>query len=343
MHGFFVKSAIRNQKIYNQMVLVTGATGLVGSHLIKVLAQQNAPVTALYRSATPPVTANNNVKWIQADILNIAELEEAMQGVEQVYHCAGMVSFNPKQKALLHKINIEGTANVVNACLNAGVQKLVHVSSVAALGRIRENVVVNETMNWTKETSNSEYGRSKYMGEMEVWRGVGEGLNAVIVNPVIILGAGNWDSGSTGIFKNVYKEFPWYTDGITGFVDVADVVKAMILLMGNDLAAQRFILSAVNIGYHELFTEIAHSFGKKPAYKKVTPFMAEVVWRLEAIKGKLSGKSPLLTRETAHTAQAKVYFDNSKLQKQFPQFTYTPVKETVERICKELKQAYNLP
>jgi dihydroflavonol-4-reductase len=325
-----------------QMILVTGASGLVGSHLITALVKQNKPVKALYRSAMPAMEGAGKVQWVKTDILDIADLEEAMQGVEQVYHCAGMVSFNPGQKALLQKVNIEGTANVVNACLGAGVKKLVHVSSVAALGRIRQNATVNETMNWTKETSNSEYGRTKYMGEMEVWRGVGEGLDAVIVNPVIILGAGDWDSGSTGIFKNVYKEFPWFTEGVTGFTDVADVVKAMIMLMENNISAQRFIISTANLGYHELFTQIAHCFGKKPAYKKVTPFMAEVVWRIEAIKGKFSGKKPLLTKETADTAQAKVYFDNTKLLKQFPQFTYTPVKDSVERICKELKMMYKL-
>lgn len=324
------------------MYLVTGASGLVGSHLINSLVGQGKQVRAIYRTAKPLIKGGDKVEWVQADILDIADLEEAMQGVQYVYHCAGMVSFNPKQIKQLDNINIEGTANIVNACLTTGVQKLVHVSSVAALGRLRQNTTVNETMNWTKETSNSEYGRTKYLGEMEVWRGVGEGLNAVIINPSIILGDSDWDKGSTGVFKNVYNEFPWFTDGITGFVDVADVVRVMIMVMDSDVTAQRFIVSADNIGYHDLFTQIAHSFNKKPAYKKVTPFLAEVVWRIEAIKGKLSGKSPLLTKETAQTAQAKVYFDNSKLLKYFPQFSYTPIKQTVDRICGELKKRYSL-
>lgn len=328
--------------ICNRMVLVTGASGLVGSNLIDELVKQGKHVRAIYRSSTPPVATNTKVEWVRADILDITELEEAMQGVEQVYHCAGMVSFNPKQRDLLNKVNIEGTANIVNACLTAGVKKLVHVSSVAALGRLKRNTTINETMNWTKETSNSEYGKTKYLGEMEVWRGVGEGLSAAIVNPVIILGDGDWDKGSTGVFKTAYKEFPWYTDGVTGFTDVKDVVKAMMLLMDSDVSGQRFIISTENIGYHELFSEIARCFSKKPAYKKVTPFMAEVVWRIEAIKGKLSGKSPLLTKETADTAQAKVYFDNTKLLKYFPQFTYTPLKQSVARICGELKKRYSL-
>ncbi|HWB27037.1 MAG TPA: NAD-dependent epimerase/dehydratase family protein [Chitinophagaceae bacterium] len=324
------------------MVLVTGASGLVGSHLIRELIRQDKEVRAIYRNNVPAVNCAGKVQWVKADILDIPELVEACEGIEQVYHCAGMVSFSPGEKHLLYKINIEGTANVVNACLSTGVKKLVHVSSVSALGRLRENTVVNETMNWTKETSNSEYGKTKYLGEMEVWRGVGEGLDAVIVNPVIILGDGDWNSGSTGIFKNVYNEFPWYTEGVTGFTDVADVVKAMIMLMESDVTAQRFIISAANVGYHELFTQVAEGFKKKPAHKKVTPLMAEIVWRLEAVKGKFTGKKPLLTKETAHTAQAKVYFDNSKLMQFLPQFTYTPIKESVDRICAELKRRYNL-
>jgi len=325
------------------MILVTGASGLVGSALIKQLVHQNKEVKALYRSAIPSIEGTDGkVQWVHGDIFDVVALEEAMANVQQVYHCAGMVSFSPKVRDLLYKTNINGTANIVNACLNAGVKKLLHVSSVSALGRIRIDTVIDETMNWTKETSNSEYGRSKYFGEMEVWRGIGEGLDAVIVNPTIILGSGDWSKGSTGIFKSAYNEFPWYTEGVTGFVDVDDVVRAMMLLMNSNATSQRFILSAANVSYQELFKEIAHSFGKKPAYKKVTPFLAEVVWRVEAVKGAISGKAPLLTKETAKTAQAKVYFNNSKLLKYFPEFTYTPLKDSVQRICSELKKIYTL-
>jgi nucleoside-diphosphate-sugar epimerase len=324
------------------MVLVTGASGLVGSHLLNALLQQNVNVRAIYRGGAPPQQYTRNMEWVKGDILDVQSLSEAMQGVDYVYHCAGRVSFNPGDEHLLYKVNVEGTANIVNACIEAGIKKLVHVSSVAALGRIREGQLINETMNWTPDTSNSEYGKTKYLGEMEVWRGVGEGLNAVIVNPVIILGDGDWNTGSAGIFKNVYNEFAWYTEGVTGFTDVVDVVKAMMLLMDSDITGQRFIISTENIGYHELFTEIAYCFNKKPASKKVTPLMAEIVWRVEGIKGQLSGKKPLLTRETARTAQAKAYFDNTKLTHYLPQFTYTPVKQSVKRICAELKKRYNL-
>jgi dihydroflavonol-4-reductase len=324
------------------MILVTGATGLVGSHLIQQLTAQHKKLRALYRSPIPSIPNTEAVEWFQADILDVVALEEAMQGITHVYHCAAIVSFNPKKRHELHQTNIQGTANVVNACLEANIEKLVFVSSVAALGRIREDKPIDETMNWSEATSNSEYGKSKYLAEMEVWRGIGEGLNAVMVNPTIILGAGDWNKGSSEIFKSAYDEFPWYTEGTTGFVDVADVVKAMIALMESDITAQRFILSTETTTYQNVFTTIANSFGKKPPHKKVTPFMAALVWRLEAIKGKLTGTEPLLTKETARTAQTKASFDNSKLTKHLPNFSYTPLEQSIKRICGELKQRHNL-
>jgi nucleoside-diphosphate-sugar epimerase len=269
-------------------------------------------------------------------------MEAAMQDVQQVYHCAAVVSFSAKNKGLLHHTNIEGTANVVNACLDAGVSKLVFVSSVAALGRIREDKPIDETMNWSEETSNSEYGKSKYYSEIEVWRGIGEGLDAVIVNPVIILGSGDWEKGSSGIFKSAYDEFPWYTEGMSGFVDVHDVVNAMIRLMESDVTAKRFIISAEDLPFRSVFNMIADGFGKKRPYKKVTPLIASIVWRLEALKAKFTGKEPLLTKETAKTAAAKVRFDNKRLKEQFPDFSYTPIPRSIQRICAELKEIHQL-
>lgn len=325
------------------MILVTGATGLVGSHLLQALLNKGEQVRALYRSVIPQIPGTEKIDWVKGDILDILSLEEAMKGVQQVYHCAAVVSFHPSQRKNLHHVNTAGTANVVNASLDAGITKMVFMSSVAALGRIREDVMIDETMNWTPETSNSEYGKSKYMAEMEVWRGIGEGLNAVIVNPVIILGAGDWSSGSTAIFKSAYDEFPWYTEGMSGFVDVMDVVNAMVALMESKISAQRFIISGANLPYRSVFTMIAQAFGKKPPHKKVTAWMAAIVWRLEAIKSRFTGKSPLLTKETAKTARAKVRFNNTKLLEAIPAFQYTPIEESIVRICRELKIKYHLP
>ncbi len=317
-------------------VFVTGATGLLGSHLVKKLTAQHKNIKALYRNEVP--FTDSNIEWIKGDLFDIVLLEETLHDVDEVYHCAGKVSFNPKEKKQVFKTNIEGTANIVNACLEAGVKKLLHVSSVSALGRIRENTIVNETMQWSEETSNSAYGESKYLAEMEVWRGIAEGLNAVIVNPTIILGAGDWNKGSSEIFRTIYKEFPYYAEGVTGFVDVKDVVEAMITLMNSNISAERFIISAENISYKELFELIASTFHKKPPYKKITPFMASTIWRLEAVKSLFTGKAPFITKETAHTALAKVYFDNGKLLKTLPGFKYTPMRDAIERICSELLQ-----
>jgi nucleoside-diphosphate-sugar epimerase len=324
------------------MILVTGATGLVGSHLIKALTAQGKSVRALYRSEKPSNSETSTVNWFKADILDIVALEEAMVGITQVYHCAAIVSFTAKNKKALHHTNIEGTANIVNACLNANVEKLLFVSSVAALGRIRENQAINETMNWTEETSNSEYGKSKYLAEMEVWRGMGEGLNVVVVNPVIILGTSDWTKGSTAIFKSAYDEFPWFTEGISGFVDVLDVIDAMVILMESTISDQRFILSGANLPYRDIFTMIANAFHKKAPHKKVTALLAEIVWRFEGIKGKITGISPLLTKETSRTARATVRFDNTKLLKAIPEFQYRNMQTSIERICHELQKRYNL-
>jgi nucleoside-diphosphate-sugar epimerase len=324
------------------MILVTGATGLVGSHLIQQLIQNGDSVRAIYRKEIPPKNFGSNVEWVKADILDILSLEDAMQNVVQVYHCAAVVSFNPSKIASLQKTNIEGTANVVNACINTGVKKLLFVSSVAALGRIREDKPIDESMNWTPETSNSEYGKTKYMAELEVWRGMGEGLDVAIVNPVIILGSGDWTSGSSAIFKSAYDEFPWYTAGMSGFVDVQDLVKAMVEIMHSSISGERFIISGSNAYYKDVFAMMATYFQKKPAYKKVTPFLANIVWRIEAIKAKFTGKDPLLTKETAKTAQAKVSFNNNKFLQFFPNFKYTDMEKSIERICGELKLKYNL-
>jgi nucleoside-diphosphate-sugar epimerase len=207
---------------------------------------------------------------------------------------------------------------------------------------MRQDMAIDENMQWSPKTNNSEYGRSKYLAEMEVWRGIGEGLEAVIVNPSIILGAGDWNGGSSQIFKSVYEEFPWYTNGVTGFVDVLDVVKAMQLLMESDISAQRYILNAVNMSFKELFVMIAQCFGKRPVHKRVSPFFAGLIWRWEALKYRITGISPLLTKETAASAQAKVFFKNGKFLHQFPAFKYAPITVTILRICNDLKAKYKL-
>ena len=323
------------------MILVTGATGLLGTELVKQLSAQNKTVKALYRN-TPPTFSHPAIEWVEGNILDIIFLEELLENIDTVYNCAGLVSFSPKEIEKLYKINVEGTANVVNACLNCGIKKLVHVSSVASIGRMPNSAVIDETTLWNSGDKNSEYAKSKHNGEMEVWRGIAEGLNAVIINPSIILGSGDWNTGSTKIFKTVYDEFAWYSTGVNGFVDVKDVASAMILLMDSEVINQRFILNADNLSYKNLFTSIANCWNKKPPYKEVTPFIAAIVWRLERFKSLFSHQIPLITKETVTTALEKYYYKNDKLLKTLPDFKYQSTEDSLSRICKELSLKYNL-
>ena len=320
------------------MILVTGGAGLLGSELIRQLLAKGNRVRAIYNKTSLPDFNTADIEQFPCNILDVTGLEEAMQDVEQVYHCAAIVSFDPAQKRELFKINIEGTANVVNAALITGVKKMVHVSSVAAIGKGKGGKYISEEMNWTEETSDSNYAQSKYLGELEVWRGIGEGLNAVIINPSIILGAGDWNDGSSRLFKSVYDEFPWYSEGENGFVDVRDAATAMIELMNSEISAERFILSAANESYRKLFEQIANAFGKTVPSKLVTPFIAGVVWRLEAIRRSMTGKKPLITRETAHNALSIARYDNSKLLKFLPDFKYHSLEDTIVHTCAAMKK-----
>ncbi len=322
------------------MILITGGAGLLGSELIRQLLETGKQVTAIYHQS-PIVIKHQNLRLVYCDILDVCALEELMQGVEQVYHCAGYVSFAPDDTEKLYKINVEGTANLVNASLDAGVSKFVHVSSVAALGRYNVNGLVDENMQWVQGDKNSKYAFSKYLGEMEVWRAIAEGLNALIVNPSIILGAGNWEAGSTTIFKTMYNELAWYTEGSSGFVDVKDVAAIMILLMDADVQSERFIVNGHNSSFRNVFNLIADGFNKRKPYKKVTPLLAALVWRLEKIKTLFTKKQPLITRETASSSFEQVSYNNRKLLQLLPSFQYRSLEETIAHCCTTLQQKLN--
>jgi nucleoside-diphosphate-sugar epimerase len=325
----------------SKKILVTGAAGLLGGEVVRQLLDQGFSVTAVIHTA-PLRISHPKLIIRNCNILDTSCLEEIMPGISHVYHCAAFISFESKDKSSLFKVNVEGTENIVNACLDANIKKLVHVSSVSALGRIRNDVEVNEQMNWSEETGNSAYGKSKFLGELEVWRGRGEGLDTVIVNPSIILGGNNWDNGSSAIFKSIYNEFKWYTEGASGFVDVRDVAKAMIHLMNSNITGERFIISGENLSYKEIFYLIAKYFGKNPPPRKVSPALAEIVWRAEALKSFFTGQKRLLTKETARTSQATVRYDNSKILNSLPGFNFTPIAETIAYTCKTLKENYHL-
>ncbi len=335
------------------MIFITGCTGLLGSHLvaeivkgqksedksqIKLLCRENSDLSLLKNvlSRYGFDEIPNNIEFVYGDVLDYDVLEEAMRDVDEVYHCAAVVSFDASDKNSLMRVNVEGTRNMVNAALQCGVKKFCHVSSIAALGRALEGETIDENSPWTHSKNNSVYSNSKHEGEMEVWRGIAEGLNATIVNPSLILGAGKWDSSSCELFNTIAKGFPFYTTGINGFVDVKDVARAMIMLMENNKFGQRYCLNGALISYQDLFKLMADNFKVKAPYIKVGKFLSEIAWRVFWLIGKIKGKKPLITKETARTATRRYSYSSAKIIKEL-NFTFTPIEESVREICENFK------
>jgi len=322
------------------MILVTGASGFVGQHLVRQLSAQGKAVRALYRNTLPGPALQSlpGILWQQADLLDIFEVAAVMTGIDEVYHCAAIVSFDPARKEEMMHQNVECTINIVNAALDEGIRKLLYVSSIAALGRSDgDTMAINEDTEWEESSRNSVYSMSKYQAEMEVWRGIAEGLEAVMINPGIILGEGDWNKGSAKLMQVVDGEFPFYTRGINSFVDVMDVVRIMITLMESPIQAERFIVSAGNFEYRDIFTKMADALGKKPPSIKASPLLTNIVARWTVFKSKLTGTEPTITPETARTAQTKCYYNNDKLLKALPDFRYRPIAETIQRMAAAYK------
>lgn len=329
------------------MILVTGGTGLVGSHLLFGLVRSGKKVRALKREKSDlsqikkifslydanPGILLENIEWVTGDITDIYSLYEAMEGVEQVYHTAAMVSFHPADKPEMFKINVDGTANVVNACLFKGVKKLCNVSSIAALGNSENGEYIDEETRWKNSGKNSRYSLSKYAAEREVWRGTIEGLPAVIVNPSVIIGPGDWNKGSSALFQQVWDGLKFYTRGVNGYVDVHDVAKAMILLMDSDIENSRFIVSSENLDYLEVFSMIAEGLGKKKPSMKATAFLRQMAWRAEMLRSAFTGGKPLITRETARTSAQKYYYSNEKIRTTLG-FEFIPMVDSFRETCK---------
>jgi len=325
------------------MILVTGGTGFLGAYIIQNLVQKNIAVRAIRRSKKTPFFISDDVwqkvEWVDADVFDVVGLLEAMQGCTGVIHAAAVVSFSSADENNMRQVNIEGTKNVVNCAIEAGVKRFVHVSSVAAIGRTEKDEMVNEEKPWTENRSNTKYAVSKRGAELEAWRGFAEGLEGVIVNPSTILGFGNWHTSSCALFKNVYNGFPWYTDGVNGFVGVHDVAEATVQLLLSSITEKRFIVSAENWPFKKLFTTMANGFGKQPPAKKATPFLGELAWRLESAKDFFGGAKPLLTKESARVAHSKTTFDNSALLQALPQFSFSPLETVIKNSCEKYIEA----
>lgn len=328
---------MKTKEQIDELILVTGATGFLGAELVHQLTAKNFKVRALKRATSkiPDLLIGNDfVEWFVADINESETLAEAFDAVTKVYHCAAFISFDPQKKAKLLKINIEGTSNVVNICLENNT-RLVHVSSIAALGNAKKGKLITEKDFWEYDPKVHAYAISKYEGEMEVWRGVAEGLDAVIVNPAVIIGKNAGYEGSGAIFKLVKEGLKFYTDGATGIVDVEDVAKCMILLMESEITAERYTISAENLNYQTFFEEIAKGFGLKKPSIEAKPWMLGIAWRAAKLASLFSGKAPALTRDSARSSFNLSYYSNDKIKAAI-NINFKPLTQSIREVCTAL-------
>ena len=329
------------------MILVTGGTGLVGSHLLYYLSREHSELRAIFRSSSDlngvkkvfsyyggeSESFFDRIRWVEADLLDLSSLEDAFLGVTHVYHCAALVSFVTSDYQLMRRVNIEGTTNIVNLCISHRVHKLCYVSSVAAVENRAEGEITDESDHWTNTAGKSGYAITKYGAEMEVWRASQENIPVVIVNPGVILGSGPWHKGSGTLFSRVDSGLPFYTTGVTGFVDVQDVVKIMISLMDGNIQNERFILVAENLTYGDVLFKIADHLKKRKPSIKINRWMTEFIWRFELVKSKITLSPPLLTRHTARSSVSNHPFSSQKVIHALD-YSFTKMEDCIDRVVK---------
>lgn len=336
------------------MILVTGATGLLGSHLTAALLMQNKKVCALYRDKskientkkilsyyTDEVdTYFSKIKWFEADVTDYFSLQEPFTNVTEVYHCAGLVSFDEKDDKQLYAINAEGTEHVINTCLEKGIKRFCHVSSVATLQIEANKKYVDEFSVWKTSSGNSSYAITKYRGEFEAWRGAAEGMNVLVVNPSVILGAGCWGQSSTQIVTRCYKGLPIYTEGVTGYIDVRDVVNCMTRLMDENKFGQRYILNSENCSFKEITHQLQQNFNKPTSKIKAGKFLLNAALVFSIITNIFSRKKSFITKNVIQSAQKKTYYDNTKVCKEL-NYQFVPVKESLKYVASLYKKEHS--
>lgn len=330
----------KNISKLGKKVFVTGATGFLGSYLVRLLIQEGYQVKASKRnSSSMKLLGNlsNKVEWHEGDILDYNFLETIISDVEYVFHCAATVSFSPKDTERMMSINVNGTSNIVKACIKHSTKKLIHTSSIAAIGRSEEQFEVSEESIWTESKFNTTYAKSKYLAEQEVWKGVENGLKMTIVNPSIILGAGNWNSGSCKLFTTVLNGLKFYPVGNTGFVDVKDVAKSMLLLAESNIHNNRYIINAGNYSYQLIFELMATYLSVPKPSIKVTPLLRNIAWRLEKFKSHFTKKHPIITRETSLISSLSYSYSNKRSVQDLG-IVYTPIEDTIRESCIALLQ-----
>jgi nucleoside-diphosphate-sugar epimerase len=328
------------------MIFLTGGTGLLGSHIAYELVSRGEKIRALKREGSSialtekifsfynsnPKQLLDKIEWVNGDVLDLGSLEDALEGITQVYHSAAVVSFNPKEKEKMLQVNIDGTANVVNIAMQAGVKKFCHISSIATLGFTIDNALINEDVWWKNDPSNSWYAISKYGAEREVWRASEEGMDVVILNPSFILGPGDESKTSTEVFGALKKGNSWYTLGENGYVDVRDVAAAAVKLMESEIKNQRFVLSATNLTYKDFFDRILVALGKPKTKRRAGKFSLALGWRGEKFLCSLSGRNPRVTKETAITALQVNRYDGSRITKVID-FKYRDCDQTINEVA----------
>lgn len=321
------------------LIFITGASGLVGSYIARKLIQEGHQVRALKRASTSlkliaDVAAK--IEWVEGDLLDTQPLLAHLQGVEVVVHAAAMVSFSSSEQEEMWKVNVEGTANLVNACLlTPSFKKFVHISSIAALGRTKKNTSINEELKWESSDENTYYALTKYQAELEVWRGSEEGLSVIVVNPSIVLGGGDWTNGSTALFKYIHDQKPFYPRGNLNYVDVRDIANAISQLLIQNIHNQRFILNGGNIPYKQFMEIVAAQWKINAPRYEVTPMMAEIAWRWEWLKSVFTGKKALITRETARMSSKNYQYETQKIQQTIG-FQFTDLNDTIRYVCQKL-------
>jgi dihydroflavonol-4-reductase len=336
------------------MIFVTGGTGLVGSHLMFELISAGKEVRALKRATSDlnqvlkvfsyysahAKDLFNKIEWVDGDMLDYFSLEKILEGVTEIFHCAAIISFERKERKKMISNNVTGTANLVNAALQNGVKKICHVSSVAGLGRYENGDIITEETNWSPSKKASGYSVSKFFSETEIWRGIEEGLDAVIVNPSIIFGPANWESGSAKMFKAIWNGMKFYTEGTTGFVDVKDVTRAMINLMDDSnferCKNQRYILSSENLSYKTVFDQIAGALEKPGPTIFASDLMLGIAWRVAAVIGFVSGKPSFITRDSVSGSNKSNKFDGGKIMRTID-FNYLAISDSIKQTATILK------
>lgn len=314
------------------MVLVTGANGLLGSYLVRRLIDRGETVRGLKRAKSDLSLLGDyasRVQWVEGDVTDIFSLELAMEGVERVYHLAALISMQSGDADQMLQVNAEGTANVVNAALDSGIKKMLYASSVAAFGRPEQAArMIDENLDVKDSKDNFAYFKSKLYAERELWRGIAEGLNAVIINPSTILGGGMWSMPPNALFDQVYRGIPFYTTGVNGFVDVRDVVSVAILLMDSDISAEKFIVSAENRSWNEVMWMAADAMKVKRPYIRADRSISALAWRLEALRSMFSSTASIVTRDSVALAGDDFYYSNDKVR-QTLNFTFRSLSDTV--------------